>query len=239
MRESPENHKEIELEKLVDFKYIPMIVNGSKPGCLVQLVIKDENDPIAPEEYAQEIARRYDLECIRAPSAIGNEIPEEDKYTPYAIAKKRKVSDLLAEVKLPEVPEIKDRVPKIIDEIKNMTIAEAIAYIGKIPRIDDKFDMVQEKNLERPEVTLMDGVLLGYKPCCVEHYIKKRYLDQGAENLETFRKQSQISEYFGKYDDHELCDDCVNREYEKMQEEKHKAKGGFIDQIRNLFGKIF
>jgi hypothetical protein len=238
MQKSPENHREMRLENLVEFNLVQMVVNGSKPGCLAVLLTEDENDPITPEEYAQEIAKRYDLECIKADTVEGNKIIDNSEYGHYAIAKKRKVTDILAKAKLPKIPKIQDRVPKITDEIKNMTIAEALAYLGIVPRVDEEFAMVQEDNFEKPEVALMQGVLLGYKPCCIEHHIHTRYL-RSPGDFEMEEKQYETEQYFGSQYHHGLCDDCINREYKKIQEEKRKAKGGIIQQIRNFFGKIF
>jgi len=96
---------------------------------------------------------------------------------------------------------------KLANKLKDKTTAQALVLLDQYPRIEvsdsslhvrevfnprthQKFNALIKLEgccMERPEVSVLEGVLFGYKNCCIKYYVETRYFgflrDKISENI--------------------------------------------------------
>lgn len=142
------------------------VASGKKLSCF-------ENNDDTPK-----LAKELGLECILSWRFPSSQI--QNAFSSYAVAKRQRFSDVLGTLQLPDKQtidlEIWNRLEKLIKKLPDKSLAKVLKFLDRYPRVDSVYD-VSTDNLERPEVALLEGALLGYPACCVEYYIKVNYLN--------------------------------------------------------------
>lgn len=64
-----------------------------------------------------------------------------------------------------------------LSQIEHMTIARALGHLHDIPRMPSS-----ASNMESLEVAVLQGILYGYDPCCIDNYVRSRYLGDHSRN---------------------------------------------------------
>jgi hypothetical protein len=167
---------------------VQMVLDGKKPGAYI-------DDLSGVEQF-----KSFGLDVISTgPAWRDVTLPENC----LVIAKKQKVKDALTHVHLPLIPRLQSRVDSILSKINDLSVAETLVLLNQMPRVDDEYD-IEISNLERPEVALLEGVLLGYKSCCVTYYISTRYLKVPRDET-----SEQINNEHAGENSHIRCPTCV------------------------------
>ncbi|MFA6528592.1 MAG: hypothetical protein WCT46_03560 [Candidatus Gracilibacteria bacterium] len=174
---------------------IALVISGEKPACLFEMSEIPIRDRGSTESAINIIKTEQGLDV--------EELHRGDDATvdTYICARPGKFRDLLSATTLADIPVLKERVSKLITACENMSIAKALYYIANIPRIDEEYTVVQRGNIPRPEVSILEGALLGFKPCCTEYYVKTRYLGEP-------RDESEFYDYV-RINEHVLCPCCA------------------------------
>jgi hypothetical protein len=150
---------------------------------------------------AQKYAQKHGLDCVESAPALWGNTNEQPNQ--YCIGYHNLVKDILPELIIPDIPSIREEIRAMTDNISSMYIAEAGAYLNLYPRHPR---VVNEWNGERPEVAVLEGVLFGYAPCCIEYYIDTRYLDKPKHGV-------YLSS--GTFENHVRCLKCCLEENSK------------------------
>lgn len=140
---------------------IDLVLDGRKPGAFIT---KEELESI--------------VELDNSLSLVFNK-----KYKIFAVSIEGvKVSEVLDENVLStfnnfNIKEINKKIQKSYDKIKNLEVSDALINISPTYSLKETTEGIFEN-------IILEGLLLGYKPCCVEYYANTRYLGHTKHKFE-------------------------------------------------------
>jgi len=145
-----------------------------------------------------------DLDCVEVGNWFAGSIEPPNLY---AISIKGKtVTDIITPSDLNyfmDIDIVYTRLTLLYHQLQSLKVPNALKLLSEYPRNDDQFIGIIEWNGERPEVAIMEGLLLGYRPCDIFYYIRTRYLGEKEHALE--------HNYLGKLDcPHVICFSCAS-----------------------------
>ena len=124
---------------------------------------------VVASKEAYELASSLELYVRRAWCALF-QFPGTS-FSSWVISRHEKVSDVpfldYLEEHFSDLPDVARRARGIILDLQDWYIADALAFCSAYPRIKDNGEAVYKDNIERPEITLFQGFLYGFAPCCV------------------------------------------------------------------------
>lgn len=182
---------------LFERNILQLVSSGKKLGCYT-------SGKLVPTR-----ASKLNLECVLAPFAVGDKVPEQP-CRGYAVARRVFMREVLPSLVLPvlRIRVIKRRLRTLIGKVRDKSVAQTLAFLLSYPRVDKVYGVVTAGNLERPEVAILQGLLLGYAPCCIEYYIETRYL-RSAEPIVLKTVVSDEVRLAKRLRNHVRCPECV------------------------------
>ena len=168
--------EELDQEEQIVRNWWKGLFEGRKPSA--QFNVRWE---ATDEDLAQ--ARRQGLEVITTENGVYEDTGQPIEH--ITVAQPGKFTSLLSEETLDRFRKLGlgERLDKVLGELGGKSIAQAMEYLNQYPRVDDEYPM--QGNRERIEVAALEGVGFGYRPCCVESFIRAKYLgeEQGGPDL--------------------------------------------------------
>jgi hypothetical protein len=166
----------------VNEQLIQKVIDGEKPGTFI-----DEHPKVV---LGKQRFKRSGLEGVAG------------HYRAIAVAFPRPASEVIRSFALTErLGQYSTRMDRVVGEIGDKTIAATLAALDAYPRHFDP-----RRNVEEPEVAILEGALLGYNNCCVDYYVATRYEGVPEDPVTTLVTNSID---FDKWpDSHVLCRAC-------------------------------
>ncbi len=161
-----------------------MVRDGEKPGALVW----GQNSRLRSQQY-------YDQAGLEAvPTLLG-----------HSLAYPLPAMPVIEQTVLPS--ELSRRHSTAMDsmmrQVSGMTIAAALSHLADAPRLQETSHLAKA-NMETPEAAILEGVLLGYDPCCIDVYMATRY--DGRRSAGGYGDISPRIDYQAWPNVHILCD---------------------------------
>ena len=169
-------------------RYVESVQNGDKPGASIHA-----------GDVAQEDLHKW--------KSAGFEVLLSEQMQEYQIARKGKFQELIKNTditRLLDLSGMADKLPPLISQMQDMSIAEALKFLTEYPRTNNTALGVE--NVEQMEVAILEGIAFGYKPCDIEYYVNIRYL--GKEGYAEELGKEFSNQTTGAI----LCKDCASRE---------------------------
>ena len=98
-----------------------------------------------------------------------------------------------ADLSILDIPELENKISTLYGKIKNMTVVEAVNFLNSLSRLKGGWEL--------PEVAAIEGLLFGYRPCCVKYYIDSRYLGKPSYEEE--------GHCFDDEEEYVMCKECA------------------------------
>jgi len=160
-----------------DFEHILRVASGLKPGLVIPW---NEGYLKVAEAYGLEVRSEVDLRSLKGHYEY-IEINKESSYLyEYFISRKNRpptylslprtfesfydedhvnsIAEYFGEIE----PILEERTKSLYTFVKNLVVADAGIFLDLFPRLDYELEHHNDKNLERKEVLILQGLLEGY-----------------------------------------------------------------------------
>lgn len=168
--------EEIEFEDQLIRNWWEDMLNGSKPASIFNAQWEVTEDDLTK-------AREKGLEIISYQAGGKSEV--EPDVEEVCVAQLGSFRDLVSGEKLKRFRDLGlgNRMDKVLAEIGDKSIGQAVVFLERYERKDDEYDL-GPYNAERPEIAALTGMGLGYPDCDVEYYIRTNYLGEESDSNE-------------------------------------------------------